>query len=123
MNKQKVTIKANAIFLAIVLIAGTIALSFPSFMTGAEAYPYNNNYDNDHKFKYKPSFDKFGKSSSSSYNKCINANLNFPGLDFSPSFGAEVASLGVESLARDGGNNGPGPNNGGNNGSNGFKIF
>ena len=123
MNKQKVTIKANAIFLATVLVAWTIALISPSFMTGAEAYPYNNN-DNDHedKFKYKPSFGKSdGKSSSSASFKCTNINLNFPGLDFSPTFPSNGDdNNGEEDLVANafGGNNGQ--NNGGNNG---FKSF
>jgi hypothetical protein len=36
--------KTSAIFLAIVLVAGTIALMSPSFMTNAQAFQMDNNY-------------------------------------------------------------------------------
>ena len=66
-------------------------------MTGAEAYP--GQYGNENKHKFTPSFGK----SNAQYNKCVNINLNFPGLDISlnPS---PTDELGVSSLARDGPN-------------------
>jgi hypothetical protein len=36
--------KTSAIFLGIVLVAGTIALMSPSFMTNAQAFQMDNNY-------------------------------------------------------------------------------
>jgi len=39
-NKIVSTKTTNAIFLATVLITGTIALSIPSFMVGAQVVPY-----------------------------------------------------------------------------------
>ena len=43
-NKKVLTKKTSAIFLAIVLVAGTIALMSPSFMTNAQAFQMDNNY-------------------------------------------------------------------------------
>ena len=37
MSKTTITTKANSVFLATVLVAGIIALSYPSFMIGAQA--------------------------------------------------------------------------------------
>ena len=36
--------KTSAIFLGIILVAGTIALMSPSFMTNAQAFQMDNNY-------------------------------------------------------------------------------
>ena len=36
--------KINASFLAIVLVAGIIAIFYPSFITGAQAFHMDNNY-------------------------------------------------------------------------------
>ena len=45
MNNKIVSRKnTNAIFLAIVLVAGTIALMSPSFMPNAQAFQMDNNY-------------------------------------------------------------------------------
>ena len=81
MTKSKTkSSKISATFLAAVLTAGMIALSSPSFMTGAEAYPYNDYNDHKDKFKYKPTFEK--SKSSAEYKKCDNINLNFPWVRF-----------------------------------------
>ena len=51
MSKTTITAKANSVFLATVLVAGIIALSYPSFMIGAQAQEFNgmdqryNNYE------------------------------------------------------------------------------
>ena len=99
--------RISAIFLATVLIAGTFALSFPSFMTisAAQAQPYyDDRMDNDYnsyelpeypsyKPNYKPTYpsydgkdDKRDKSKKDSIKsndiktiKCININLNING--------------------------------------------
>ena len=45
MNNKKVSRnKTSAIFLGIVLVAGTIVLMAPSFMTNAQAFQMDNNY-------------------------------------------------------------------------------
>ena len=49
MNKKVLTKTPNAIFLIIVLVAGTFAAISPSFMPGAQAEPY---YDTDEYTKY-----------------------------------------------------------------------
>src|ERR671912_2294436 len=76
--------ETSAIFLAIVLVAGTITLFSPSFMTGAQAQEYyggmENNYENHYgKDTYK------SKDSNSSVNvkkiKCNNINVNVNGLE------------------------------------------
>ena len=41
MSKTSKIIKANSVFLATVLVAGIIALSYPSFMVGAQAQQFN----------------------------------------------------------------------------------
>ena len=41
MSKISSTTKANSVFLATVLVAGIIALSYPSFMIGAQAQQFN----------------------------------------------------------------------------------
>ena len=41
MSKTSLTTKANSVFLATVLVAGIIALSYPSFMIGAQAQQFN----------------------------------------------------------------------------------
>ena len=41
MSKISFTTKANSVFLATVLVAGIIALSYPSFMVGAQAQQFN----------------------------------------------------------------------------------
>ena len=55
MSKTTKTTKANSVFLATVLVAGIIALSYPSFMIGAQAQEFNgmddkryNNYEQDY---------------------------------------------------------------------------
>jgi hypothetical protein len=67
--------KINALFLAFVLVTGTIAAIFPSFMTGADAQAQT--------YYGKDNRDKSTKDSSKSVSlnkiKCINNNLNING--------------------------------------------
>ncbi len=87
------TKKTNAVFLAAILIAGTFALIFPSFMTGAEAYPdyemdnkkYKSKYPSygyhdDYKSKY-PDKDKDKKDVIVKKVKCNNININLNGIE------------------------------------------
>jgi hypothetical protein len=92
----------SAIFLAVVLLAGTIALSYPSFMIDVQAQPYyydsgsDNSYNSygppdypsyklDYKAKYSSDNNNYKSKESSksviSINKikCINTNLNING--------------------------------------------
>ena len=99
-NKIVLTKRISVIFLSIVLIAGTITLSYPSFMIigAAQAQPYynvdgmdNNNYKKSYGYDtyYKPQYSSYGKddkdkskdSKSVDINKlnCINTNLNING--------------------------------------------
>jgi hypothetical protein len=75
LNKIVLTKKTSAIFLAIVLVTGTIALAFPSFMIGAaQALPYygqDNNYDKK----------SDAKNVSVKSIKCNNVNVNVNGLE------------------------------------------
>jgi len=69
-----VSIKINTLFLSAILIAGTIALSSPSFMAGAQAqqdYGIENNYDKKSN----------GKDVSVKSIKCNNVNVNVNGLE------------------------------------------
>jgi len=80
LNKLKST-KINAIFLAIVLVAGTVTLFLPPFMKSAQAEPYygmENNYDKSYgKDNYK------SKDNSVIVKKvnCNNINVNVNGLE------------------------------------------
>jgi hypothetical protein len=65
MTNSTKTTQVSAVFLAAVLVAGTIALSFPSFMVGAQAAPYYgmekkyDSYESDYGSDYgKDSYDK-----------------------------------------------------------------
>jgi hypothetical protein len=94
------SIKSNAIFLAAILVAGTIALSVQSFMIGAHAQPYYydggmdtsyNSYESLQYPSYKPDYkakyssdnnnykSKDSKSVSINKIKCINNNVNING--------------------------------------------
>ena len=55
MNKIVLIKNASAIFLAIVLVAGTITLSSPSFMIGTQAQPYSG-IDNKYNSYYEPEY-------------------------------------------------------------------
>jgi hypothetical protein len=105
LNIFKLTQKINALFLSIVLIAGTIAATSPFFMVGnAQAEPYNG-------------IDKDRNISVNSL-RCNNINVNVNGLELEvyPSFlggngdiAAEATqedSIGAASFADDGGSNG-----------------
>ena len=79
--------RISAVFLSAVLVAGTIAALFPSFMIGAQADPYYG-MDKDHK--------KVDKKISVSSLKCNNINVNVNGLtlDVFPPFlgGSDIAA-------------------------------
>ena len=65
LNKKVLTKQTSAVFLAIVLVTGTIALAFPSFIVGAAqaTSDRDKNYDNDDKKKsYGKDRDRDGKS-------------------------------------------------------------
>ena len=111
MNKIVSTKRTSAIFLAIVLVAGTIALTDPTFMINAQATSDREKaYDNDEKKSYKKDsydskyssykddykseyssyekddrdYDKSNKDSSSvniKKIKCNNINVNLNGVD------------------------------------------
>ena len=71
MNTSTNRTRISAVFLSAVLIAGTIAAIFPSFMIGAQADPYYG-MDKDNK--------KVDKKISVSSLKCNNININVNGL-------------------------------------------
>jgi hypothetical protein len=73
LNINVTTAKITPIFLATVLVLGTIALSSPSFMTGAQAEPY---YGMDKTYKKSN-----GKDVSVKSVKCKNVNVNVNGLE------------------------------------------
>ena len=110
MNNKKVPIKTtSAIFLAIVLVAGTFAAISPSFITGVNAQSESYyGMDKDRKSDRK--------DVSVSSLKCNNININVNGLEldvFPPFLGnglaaeAQEGSTDASSIA--GGNNGYGP--------------
>jgi hypothetical protein len=74
LSNKIVTTKSNAIFLAAILVLGTITTISPSFMLGiAQAEPYYGGIDN-----YKKSS---GKDVSVKNVKCNNINVNLNGLE------------------------------------------
>jgi hypothetical protein len=85
------TTKYSAMFLAIILVAGTITAFFPSFMVGtAQAVSYPD-MDRDR--------DSDRKQVSVSSLKCNNINVNVNGLEldvFPPFLGGEVAATAAE---------------------------
>ena len=115
MNTSTKSTRISAVFLSAVLIAGTIAALFPSFMIGAQADPYYG-MDKDHK--------KVDKKISVSSLKCNNINVNVNGLTldvFPPSLaGGEVLASAAEE-ANTGASSYPG--NGGSDGGAEFKNF
>jgi hypothetical protein len=92
LNSNILSIKSNAIFLAAVLVAGTITAVYPSFITGVNAEPYYG-MDKDRKS------DK--KDVSVQSLKCNNINVNVNGLELSflPQFlsGSDLAAEAAES--------------------------
>ena len=67
MNIIEKTAKINSIFLAVVLIAGTFAAVYPSFIIGIQAqseydYEYDNNNDSYNSAEYPPSSSEYHKS-------------------------------------------------------------
>ena len=96
MTKKLLIKRTSAIFLAIVLVAGTITLFSPSFMTGAQAQEYyggmENNYENHYgKDTYKS---KDSNSVIVKKIKCNNVNVNVNGLELNglPPFLTGLAS-------------------------------
>ena len=90
MSKIVITKKINAGFLAIVLIVGTFAALSPSFMTGAQAFLIDNNYESDYgmnSYDGKQSYGKdnnYYKSKDSSNVNCNNFNVNGLGINALP---------------------------------------
>jgi hypothetical protein len=87
-KSSKTTTKASAVFLATVLLAGTIALSAPSFMIGlAQAQPYygggmDNSYGDDRKsYGMDDKRDKSKDSVNVKKIKCNNINVNVNGIE------------------------------------------
>jgi hypothetical protein len=82
-NKKVLTKTANAIFLAIVLVAGTITLFSPSFMTGAQAQEYYGGKENNYENHYGKDTYKSKDSNSVIVKKinCNNVNVNVNGLE------------------------------------------
>jgi hypothetical protein len=103
MNTSTKTTRISAVFLAAILVAGTIALSSPSFMNSAEAITMDNN-----NFQKK----SFGKDVSVKYVKCNNINVNVNGFELdinraSDIFGSQLAAEEAETGASSfGGNSG-----------------
>src|SRR5262245_27100724 len=106
MNTSTNSTRISAVFLSAVLIAGTIAAIFPSFMIGAQSDPYYG-MDKDNK--------KVDKKISVRSLKCNNINVNVNGLTldvFPPFLGggdmaaeaAEEPSTDASSFAGSGGN-------------------
>jgi hypothetical protein len=73
LNKLKSTAKINALFLTIVLIAGTITLMFPSSITASAQTEQYYGMDKDRK--------SHGKDVSVKSVKCNNINVNVNGLE------------------------------------------
>ena len=121
MSKIVSTKKINAGFLAIVLIIGTFAAISPSFMTGAQAFLMDDNYESDYgmnSYDGKQSYEKdnnYYKSKDSSSNvKCNNFNVNGLGINALPpalnglatdetQAAAEEGEVGASSSGSDGG--------------------
>ena len=96
--------KANAIFLATVLVAGIIALSYPSFLVGAQAErenvmdPRYNSYEPDHESDY--GMDSYGPDYESDYGmdsygdekKSYDGQDNYKSTTEYPSYGKDSNS-------------------------------
>ena len=70
MIKLESTKRTNAIFLLIVLVAGTFTAISPSFMTGAQAFQMENNYNNyesDYGMNSHDNKQSYGKDSNNYY--------------------------------------------------------
>ena len=119
MSKTIITAKANSVLLATVLVAGIIALSYPSFMIGAQAQEFNgmdqryNNYEPEHETDYgMDSYDKKSYEKDYSYDKSKDSvknieskNYNFNGLK-PHGMSSGLNGLSSEALAADEGANG-----------------
>jgi len=113
------TKKINAGFLAIILIVGTLAAISPSFVTGAQAFLMDNNYESDYgmnSYDGKQSYGKdnnYYKSKDSSNVKCNNINVNGLGINALPpalnglatdeTQAAEEGEVGASSIGSDSG--------------------
>ena len=119
MSKTIITAKANSVLLATVLVSGIIALSYPSFMIGAQAQEFNgmdqryNNYEPEHETDYgMDSYDKKSYEKDYSYDKSKDSvknieckNYNFNGLK-PHGMSSGLNGLSSEALAADEGANG-----------------
>ena len=84
MSKLESTKRTNAIFLLIVLVAGTFTAISPSFMTDAQAFQKENNYNNyesDYGMNSHDDKKSYGKDNSypskdSSYCKMLNVTIS-----------------------------------------------
>jgi len=120
LSKLESTKRTNAIFLLIILLGGTFAAIFPSFMIGAHAHQYGmdhkyNTYEQDYgidryddKQSYGKDYNSYDKSKySSSVNvkkiECNNFNVNGLGINALP---LDLRGLASEALAEDEGANG-----------------
>ena len=100
MSKSTKTTKANAVFLATVLVAGIIALSYPSFMKDAQAFQIDDNYNSyqsDYGMDRYDDRKSYGKDNNyqskdsvivKKINKCSNVNVNLNGFN-----GIEIGTL------------------------------
>ena len=80
-SSRTTTTKVSAVFLATVLIAGTIALSFPSFMIGsAQAQSYYGMDSYQKSYDKKDNKDKSKDSVNIKKVKCDNINVNVNGI-------------------------------------------
>ena len=64
MSKLESTKRTNAIFLLIVLVAGTFTAISPSFMTGAQEFRMDNNYKSDYGMDRYDDKQSYGKDNS-----------------------------------------------------------
>ena len=82
MNITITIAKINAIFLAVVLLIGTFAAVYPSFIIGIQAqseydYEYDNNNDSYNSAEYPPSSSEYPKSEyESNYENIVNKIIN-----------------------------------------------
>ena len=133
MSKEVSTKEINAGFLAIVLIAGTLAAISPSFMIGAHAQQYGmdqkyNSYEPDYGMDIYDDKQSYGKDHSYDKSKdsvivkkikCNNINVNLNGLEIdalptaldglATEAQADEGEIGASSFGSGGGSNGGGP--------------
>jgi hypothetical protein len=100
MDKSTKASRISAAFLAAVLVAGTIALSAPSFMTGlnAQAQPYyGGGMDNSYDKPYgKDNRDKSKDSVNVKKIKCNNINVNVNGIELNVTSFPFLSGIGAD---------------------------